>query len=216
MLANNQRVCSILGRQIRSFSSSPIVNAERVQAPIQLYGLEGRYAHAIYAAASRKNQLDAVDKDLQNLSAIFKKEKNILTLLKNPLLTKQQKQNVVNELGTNQKANQLTVNTLSVLAENGRLGRISGIIKSFNQLMSAHRGEVHAKITTAKALDSAQMNELKGVLQSFLKSGSKLEVDTKVDPDILGGFVVELGDRFIDLSTSSKVKTFSNIVKETL
>jgi len=215
-MLTNQRVCAFLGRQVRSFSSSPIVNAERIQAPIQLYGLEGRYAHAIYAAAARKNQLDSVDKDFQNLSALFKKEKNLQTLLKNPLLSKQQKQNVVNELGTNQKANQLTVNTLSVLAENGRLGRLTGIIKSFGLLMSAHRGEVHAKITTAKALDSSSMNELKSVLQSFLKSGSKLQVETHVDPEILGGFVVELGDRFIDLSTSSKVKAFTNIVKETL
>jgi len=137
-------------------------------------------------------------------------------LLKNPLLTKQQKQNVVNELGTNQKANALTVNTLSVLAENGRLGRLPGVMKSFGLLISAHRGEVKAKITSAKPLDSSQMNELKSVLQSFLKSGSKLQVETKVDPNLLGGFVVELGDRFVDLSTVSKMRTFTNIVKETL
>ena len=39
----------------------------KIKAPIQLYGLEGRYAHAVYAAASKKNQLDAVDKDFQGL-----------------------------------------------------------------------------------------------------------------------------------------------------
>jgi len=207
----------MLGRQVRSFSSTAAVNAEaKIQPPIQLYGLEGRYAHAIYAAAARKNQLDAVEKDFQNLSAIFKKETRLQDVLKNPLLSKQQKENVVRELGTNQKANQLTVNTLSVLAENGRLGRFTGIIKAFGTLMRAHRGEVHAKITTANQLDNSSMNELKGVLQSFLQQGHKLDIETKVDPEIMGGFVVELGDRFIDLSTRTKVNTFTNIVKETL
>jgi F-type H+-transporting ATPase subunit O len=213
----NQRVCSILSRQVRSFSTTPSVKAaEKIQAPIQLYGVEGRYAHALYAAASRKNQLDAVDKDFQNLNNIFKKEKNLNALLKNPLLTKEQKQNAVRELGTNQKANELTVNTLAVLAENGRLGRLQKIIKSFGLLMSAHKGEVSGKVTSAKPLDSAQLKELQAVLQSFLKQGHKLQLETQVNPELMGGFIIELGDRYIDLSTSSKVKTFTNIVKETI
>lgn len=77
--------------------------------PIQLYGLEGRYAHAIYSAAVKQKSLDAVDKDFKSilvkykenpkiiqknlfLKDIFTKEKGLNELLRNPLLTKDQRQ----------------------------------------------------------------------------------------------------------------------------
>ena len=57
---------------MRSLSTSQVANAAAHKAPIQLYGLEGRYAHAIYSAASKQNQLEAVDKDFQGISVNFK------------------------------------------------------------------------------------------------------------------------------------------------
>jgi len=208
----NKQVFGILSKQVRSFSSTPANNA----APIQLYGLEGRYAHAVYAAASKKNQLDAVDKDFQGLLALFKSNKGLADILKNPLLSKEQRNNAVNELAVNRKANALTVNTLSLLAENGRLGRLQGIAKAFGEIMSAHRGQVSATVTTAKALDAAQLKELTAVLQVFLKKGNTLQLETKVNPSLIGGMVVVLGDRYIDLSIASKLNAYTNIVKETL
>ena len=82
--------------------------------------------------------------------------------------------------------------------------------------MSAHKGEVNAKVTTAKQLDNAQLKELQTVLQAFVKTGNSLKLETKVDPTLIGGMVVELGDRYIDLSISTRLRTYSDIVKETL
>ena len=149
----------------------------------------------------------------------------------------------VTEIGVKKNANKLTINTLSMdslivsfrkycqkrqthltriihfldlLADNGRLGRLQGIAKSFGLIMSAHKGQVHAKVTTAKALNAQELKELQAVLQTFLKKGHSLLLETKVDASVIGGMVVELGDRYIDLSISSKLKTYSNIIKETL
>lgn len=103
-----------------------------------------------------------------------------------------------------------------LLAENGRLGRLQGIAKAFGEIMSAHKGQVNATVTTAKSLDAAQLKELTAVLQAFLKKGNTLLLETKVNPALIGGMVVVLGDRYIDLSISSKLNAFTNIVKETL
>ena len=103
-----------------------------------------------------------------------------------------------------------------MLADNGRLGRLESVAKSFGQLMSAHRGEVSARVTTAKALDAQQLKELNAVLQTFMKPGHKLTLESRVDSSLIGGMIVELGDRYVDLSISSRLKTFSNIVKETV
>lgn len=105
---------------------------------------------------------------------------------------------------------------LGLLAENGRLGRLQGIAKAFGEIMSAHKGQVNATVTTAKSLDAAQLKELTAVLQAFLKKGNTLLLETKVNPALIGGMVVVLGDRYIDLSISSKLNAFTNIVKETL
>jgi len=82
--------------------------------------------------------------------------------------------------------------------------------------MSAHKGEIAAKVTTAKALDARELKDLQAVLQTFVKTGNTLKLETKVDPSLIGGMVVELGDRYIDLSISSRLRTYENIVKETL
>ena len=103
-----------------------------------------------------------------------------------------------------------------LLAENGRLGRLLGVAKNMSEIMKAHKGEVSARVTTAKALDSSQQKELQAVLQGFLKKGNKLQLDLKVDPSLVGGMIVELGDRYVDLSIASKLKLYSQIVKETL
>jgi F-type H+-transporting ATPase subunit O len=82
--------------------------------------------------------------------------------------------------------------------------------------MSAHRGEVSARVTTAKPLDNSQLKELQAVLQTFVKKGNSLKLETRVDSSLIGGLVVELGDRYVDLSISSKLKVYDRIVKETL
>jgi F-type H+-transporting ATPase subunit O len=82
--------------------------------------------------------------------------------------------------------------------------------------MSAHKGEIAAKVTTAKSLDARELKDLQAVLQTFVKSGNTLKLETKVDPTLIGGMVVELGDRYIDLSISSRLRTYESIVKETL
>lgn len=103
-----------------------------------------------------------------------------------------------------------------MLADNGRLGRLGGVAKNFAELMRAHNGQVEAVVTTAKALSASELKELTGVLGSFLQKGKSLQLQTKVDSSVIGGMVVVLGDRYIDLSISSKLNTMEKIVKETL
>lgn len=96
------------------------------------------------------------------------------------------------------------------------MGRLQGVARNISEIMKAHRGEVSARVTTAKQLDNSQLKELQGVLQGFMKQGHKLQLELKVDPSLIGGMVVELGDRYVDLSIASKLKLYSKIVKETL
>lgn len=212
---SNAKSITTLMRQIRSFSSTSIRN-EFVKAPIQLYGLEGRYAHAIYSAAVKQNQLNAVDKDLQALKKLYAEHAGLRELLKNPTLTVEERTHAVKALADPKTTSAITVNALTLVADNGRLGRLYGIIQALDTIMSAHKGDVSATVTSAKALDSASLKELEAVLSTFLQKGKKLKLETKIDSSILGGMVVTIGDRYVDMSISSKVTAYTNLIKETI
>eukprot|EP00914_Ancora_sagittata_P022402 GHVO01044582.1.p2 GENE.GHVO01044582.1~~GHVO01044582.1.p2 ORF type:complete len:103 (+),score=24.81 GHVO01044582.1:336-644(+) len=102
------------------------------------------------------------------------------------------------------------------MAENGRLAKVQGIISAFDQIMAAYRGDVVCSVTTAKALDAKTQKEVEATLKLFLKKNENLLLTTKVDPALIGGMVVEIGDRFVDLSIASKVKKYSAVIKEAI
>ncbi|GFO12369.1 ATP synthase subunit o, mitochondrial, partial [Plakobranchus ocellatus] len=108
----------------------------------------------------------------------------------------------------------LTTNLFVTLAENGRINKTPQVLSSFSKIMSAHRGEVVCSVVTAKALDEASMKELRAALQGFLKKGQSLQLQTEVDPALIGGMKVTIGDRYVDMSMASKIKTYTNLIKQ--
>jgi len=196
----------------RKFSVSSSVN-QLVKAPIQLFGLEGRYATALYSAAAKEKQLDAVEKDLKDIHSLLKKKGKVTDYLISPLSKRSEKKELLTSAIAKTKASKLTGNFLGLLAENGRLNKLDGITNAFATLMSAHRGEVMCHVTTAKALDGPLKQELEAALKSFVKSGQSILITATVDPSILGGLIVSIGDKYCDMSTASKVKKYSDIIR---
>ena len=114
-----------------------------------MYGLEGRYATALYSAASKKQALDTVESELKKIQAVIQKDPKVGDFLQNPVLSRQaKKQGVASMLSD--RYSDLTRNFFDVLAENGRLNETAKIIDSYHALMSAHRGELTVTVTTAK------------------------------------------------------------------
>lgn len=63
-------------------------------------------------------------------------------------------------------------------------------------------------------LDAATMKELEATLKAFVKSGQVLKVTTKVDPAIIGGMLVSIGDKYIDMSMASKINRYTSLLQE--
>merc|ERR1711893_110404 len=200
---------------VRQFSTST-VRSQLVQAPIQVFGIEGRYAHALYSAASKQKALDVVEKDLKGFQALLAKDTKFAEFVANPSVQRAQKKQVLETVLAKQKFSPLTVNLVAAIAENGRVRKLDAILDAFGRIMSAHRGEVICSVTTAKPLDKASLKDLEGALGGFLKKGEKLFLETKVDPSIIGGMVVTIGDKFVDMSMASKIKTYTNLIKESV
>merc|ERR1712212_472273 len=203
----------VFGNAARQFSTST-ASKQLVKPPIQLYSLEGRYASALYSAAHKQKALPQVEKDLLAFDAIMKKDKPLRELLLNPVLSKSLKKDAISSILTKSKASPLSINVLCAMAENGRLGMTHSVVSSFSSIMGAVRGEVECEVTTAKALSAAELKDVQSSLSAFLKKGESLKLSTKVDPSIIGGMLVSIGDKFVDLSIASKINKYTELIKQ--
>ncbi|KAJ9581081.1 hypothetical protein L9F63_023738 [Diploptera punctata] len=196
---------------VRAFSSTAVPQ-QMVKPPIQVFGLEGRYASALYSAASKQNQLEAVEKELVKFKGTLKSDVKLLEFIENPTLKRGLKVDGMKQVSAKLSFSPPTANLLALLAENGRLKNLHNIISTFQTIMAAHRGEVPCEVITAKPLDAAMKTELESALKSFLKGNQKLLLTATVDPDIIGGMIVSIGDKYVDMSIASKIKKYTEII----
>ncbi|XP_031634294.1 ATP synthase subunit O, mitochondrial [Contarinia nasturtii] len=202
-------MASRMGIIVRSMSSS----AAAVKPPIQLFGLEGRYATALYTAATKLKQLDSVEKELVQIQNAIKDKPLLRAIITSPIFNRTLLQTTLKDVGSSAKLSSATTNLMVLLAENGRFTKIDGVINAFKQLMSAHRGEVVCEVTTARALSDGQRKELQSALRKFVKSNETIQLKEKVDPNIIGGLVVSIGDKYVDMSVASKIKKYKNLIE---
>lgn len=139
-------------------------NAAAVKPPIQLFGLEGRYATALYTAATKLSQLDGAEKELLQVQTAMQQKPKLRAAIISPIINRKLMETTLKEVGKLANLSAVTTNLLSLLAENGRLKKLDGVINAFKQLMAAHRGEVVCEVKTARPLSDAQRKSLQGVL----------------------------------------------------
>lgn len=179
--------------------------------PISLHGLHARYANATYTAASKVGTLDAVEAELLGIKDAASKSDAFKSFLENPLIGRDDKESTVKEL-LGGKVSDVTLNLMTVLAGNARLSETSKIADTYVQLMKAARGEVEAKIVSADKLTKAQADGIAKAVEGQVGAGSKVVLSLEVDPTILGGLQIQIGDRFLDLSVKSQIDAVSRTV----
>uniref|UniRef100_F6R948 ATP synthase peripheral stalk subunit OSCP, mitochondrial n=1 Tax=Monodelphis domestica TaxID=13616 RepID=F6R948_MONDO len=202
--------------QIRCFTTSmtrPF--AKLVRPPIQLYGLEGRYATALYSAASKQNNLDAVEKELIRVTKLLKEPKTVASFM-NLYIKHTIKMADLNDLIAKEKFSAITTNFMKLFAENGHLNNTPRIISAFSTIMSVHHGELPCSVTTASALDSSTLSELEAVLNNFLHKGQVLKMEANTYPSILEGMIVRIGEKYVDMSTRTKIQKLNRIMRESV
>ncbi|TMW53119.1 hypothetical protein DOY81_001847 [Sarcophaga bullata] len=192
----------------RAMSSS----SQMVKPPIQVFGLDGRYATALYSAASKTKQLDQVEKDLNAFQATLKQDKKLREHVTSPIINRKVMATALKQSADKLRWAPSTSNLLGLLADNGRLKHLDGIINAFQVIMAAHRGEVVCEVVTAKPLDSSQNKQLESALKAFLKNNQSLKITSRVDPNIIGGMIVSIGDKYVDMSIASKVKMYTDVI----
>jgi len=167
-------------------------------------GFAGRYALALYELAEDSNIVDKVSEELLVLKNVIDKSKDFVKLIKNPVFGRDDQANGVLAVAINYELSKTLKNFLGLLAQNRRLFALPEIINSFEKIYSSRNGQLTVEVTSAINLTETQQQLLTETLEKCL--GSKIDMITNTDPDMLGGLTVSMGSRMFDSSIKSKIK----------
>lgn len=166
-----------------------------------------RYARAIFAVAEEQGTLEQTADELRLLGAIGQ-DADIAAALANPLLSATARRGLAGTIADNLKLSPTTRNFVSLLADHRRLDQLVGIAQAFTDVLDQKLGRVRATITSAVPLFDAQRQELIGALER--KLGRTVLAETSVDPQLLGGVVVDVDGTVYDGSVRTQLRTLAN------
>ncbi len=166
-------------------------------------GMAGRYASALFDLAEEQKSMVEVEKDLLAFQAMLDESADLKSMVKSPVISREEQSNALSALLAKAGIGATTTNFLKLIARNGRLFAVEDMIRAFRARLAKQRGEVEAVVTSAVALNDAQVAELKTALKASV--GKDVQLTSRVDPSLLGGLVVKLGSRMVDSSLRTKL-----------
>lgn len=170
-----------------------------------------RYARALFDLASETGALGAVAKDVAALRRMRTDSADLRTLLASPAFPAADKARALAALSAKAKFTETTRKFLGLLAANGRTSALPDILNAFEALDAAARGAVSAVVTTAAPMSAAQSKAVASALRTAL--GKAPEIETRVDPALLGGIRVRVGSKLFDASLRSKLDSLKFALK---
>jgi F-type H+-transporting ATPase subunit delta len=160
------------------------------------------YANALFEAARDQNKLEPVGEQLAELVEAEGKVPELRELLRNPQLDPRARRAALDDVLAGSE--DLLRNFLLVLSDKGRAGQLEEIAKEFERLVAEHEGVVHAELTTAVELSDDEAGKL--LQQIERASGRKVEASRSVDPDLIGGIVLQVGSHRLDASVRGRLE----------
>ena len=160
------------------------------------------YARALFDAALEDDRLGPVQEQLEQFLAAQAEVPELRELLRNPQLDPRSKAGALADLLS--EGEDLLRNFLLVLVDKGRTGQLEEIAREFERLVAEHEGIVHAELTTAVELSDDEARKLLGQIEQA--SGRKVAASRSVDPDLIGGIVLQVGSHRLDASVRGRLE----------
>jgi F-type H+-transporting ATPase subunit delta len=173
--------------------------------------MAGRYAAALLDLAKEERQLPQVEADLAAFRAMLDESEDLRRLIRSPVISAENQAKALDAVLAKAGACALTANFFRLIARNRRLFAVGDMIRDFRALLARERGEVSADVASAHALAPEQLNALKDALR--VQIGKDVQVNTRVDPSLLGGLVVKVGSKMIDSSLRTKLNNLKVAMK---
>jgi F-type H+-transporting ATPase subunit delta len=160
------------------------------------------YATALFEAAKEKGRLDQVRDELRSFLESVEEIPELRELLVSPQVDPAQKVDALAAILAD--ADELVRNFLLLVTEKGRAPELGEIAREFDALVSAEEGILDVELTTAVELSDDDAKNLLGQIEQV--SGRRLRASRSVDPDLIGGFVLQAGSHRADASVRGRLE----------
>lgn len=168
-----------------------------------------RYAKALFEAALERKVTDQIENELKLIKDSLDTSEELMNWLSFPIVRGDQKKELIGKLFPD--INELIRNLFFLLIDRHRTNQISGIVEAFQKLNNQHKGIVEATVMSAFPLTEEDEKQLIQTFEHLTKK--KIYLVKKVDSDLLGGVIVQIGDRVYDGSLRTKLTKFQDRLK---
>lgn len=162
-----------------------------------------RYARSLLDLASEAGALAAVEQDMQVVAATCRASHELTVLLRSPVVKSDKKRTILDRVFAG-KVGELTSRFLTILVRKGREALLPEIASAYIELYKQNKGIVIAEVASAVALDQDAREKVRA-LATEKHPGKTIELVEKVDPALIGGLVIRIGDEEYDGSVSRRL-----------
>ncbi len=161
-----------------------------------------RYARALLALAEENNILERAYQDMKYIYSVFSLEKELKVVLNSPIVREKKKQRIISRLFEG-KVHPVIHQYLQIIVRKRRSALLDGISEQFQHVYKEHLGIERVKVTTALPIDEPLREKVLSVVRKL--TDKEVEFHEEVNPRIIGGFILNLGEKQYDASIKRKL-----------
>lgn len=166
------------------------------------YKIVFQYSKALVQLSGSREQLENQLSELEELMRLLEEIPILKQFLYHPFVRAEEKKKILEKLLKNQ-SNDRILNFLFFLIDKKRMHYLTAIVEEYHRLAKLELGIVEASVTTAIPIEEKTIEEIRAKLEK--QYGKKIQLESKVDPQILGGMVLMIADKILDNSTKNQL-----------
>lgn len=165
--------------------------------------IDRRYAEALFDVAEAHSSVDAAQEELRIFAEVYSKQPDFVKFFLSPEIGKQEKKDVLQKIFNG--SDSVILPFLQLLVDKGRIKSLPGIYKEYVDIADERKKVLNLKIRAFATIDDIQLEKIK---EKYMKEYDATDVKTtiSIEPELLGGIVVQIGDRVIDGSIKGRLK----------
>ena len=168
------------------------------------FSTKNSYSQALFELANESNSANDIENQVSSILELFRNSKDIKEFIKDPTNKIKDQLKIINAISDKFKFNELLKKFLGLVVTKRKFFYIEKILNDFLFICSNARGEIQAELTVAKNLNENEINNIKNELTTTF--GTKIKLNHKYDPSLIGGLIIKVGSTMIDTSIKSKLQ----------
>ncbi len=169
--------------------------------------LATRYAKSLIDLSIERGELEKVYADMQLLQRICKSNRDFIVMLRSPVIKSDVKGKIIDAILTD-KISKLSYSFIRLLTTKGRESNLPEICEAFIRLYKEYKNIHTIKLTTATIISENLKNDILKQIRAT-SNMENIEIETVVDEDLIGGFVLQVGDKLVDASIAYDLKAIA-------